>query len=145
MAPGSCMQKLVSPYKFYAAFENSRCRGYITEKFRTGFSYGMVPVAFGGMSRSDYELIAPPDSFVHVDDFGSLKELAKFLLELDKDDKKYNAYFAWKSRLQVEDRMITGTRAYCDLCQELQKPKAQQKPVRRFGNLTKWWYSGCRD
>ena len=34
MAPGSCMQKLVSPYKFYAAFENSRCRGYITEKFR---------------------------------------------------------------------------------------------------------------
>ena len=85
-APKDCVQRLAKSYKFYAAFENSRCRGYTTEKLRTGLVYGMVPIAYGGMDRSDYELIVPADSFIHVDDFTSLENLAKFMLELDKDE-----------------------------------------------------------
>ena len=139
-----CIRKSASPYKFYAAFENSRCHGYITEKFRTGLESGMVPVVWGGLHRSEYELIAPGDSFIHVDDFSSVKELANFLLELDKDKQRYNAYFAWRSRFVFEDRLTTAGHKYCQVCEELQKPKTQQKPSRSFGNLVDWWYSSCR-
>ena len=27
-----------------------------------------------------------------------------------KDDAKYNAYFAWRARLHVEDRLVTASR-----------------------------------
>eukprot|EP00434_Breviolum_minutum_P045253 symbB.v1.2.040526.t1/scaffold7307.1/size12026/1 len=51
----TCEREFYSQYKFYAAFENSRCRGYITEKFFRGFENNMVPLAYGGLGRADYE------------------------------------------------------------------------------------------
>ena len=46
-----------------------------------------------GAPRIDYEHVAPPESFIHVDDFKSPAALAGFLHRLDKDDDAYNAYF----------------------------------------------------
>ena len=57
----------------------------------------MLPVVMGGLSKQDYEKIAPPHSFIHVDDFSSPKHLMQFLEELSKDPKEYNTYFWWKS------------------------------------------------
>ena len=82
--------RVATPFKFYAAFENNRCDGYITEKLWTAYNYGMVPVVWGGCGRADYEKIVPKDSFIHVDDFKSTADLALFLQELDRDDARYS-------------------------------------------------------
>merc|ERR1712039_52115 len=89
-----CNVKVTAQYKFYAAFENSRCRGYVTEKFFRGLLVGMVPVALGGMGRKDYEAIVSGDAFLHIDDFESVEALAKKLIEIDKNDAEYDNFHA---------------------------------------------------
>ena len=46
-----------------------------------------------GARLEDYEQVSPYKSFLHVDQFSGPKELAEYLLELDKDDQAYNQYF----------------------------------------------------
>ena len=59
-------------YRFYLAFENSECAGYITEKFfRNALSKELVPVVMGP-DRKSYENYIPADAFIHVDDFGGI-------------------------------------------------------------------------
>ncbi|XP_077335815.1 3-galactosyl-N-acetylglucosaminide 4-alpha-L-fucosyltransferase FUT3-like [Lithobates pipiens] len=92
----------ISQYKFYLSFENSMYRDYITEKlWSNAFGSWAVPVVLGA-SRKNYEQFVPGDAFIHVDDFSSPKELADYLLELDKDDVKYQKYFKWRSRYYVK-------------------------------------------
>ena len=43
-----------------------------------------------GARREDYERVAPPHSFIHVDDFESPFQLAAYLKRLDKDEALYN-------------------------------------------------------
>ena len=50
-----------------------------------------------GARPEDYARAAPYKSYIHVDQFSGPRELAQFLLELDKDDQKYNQYFQVKS------------------------------------------------
>ncbi|XP_053545103.1 3-galactosyl-N-acetylglucosaminide 4-alpha-L-fucosyltransferase FUT3 [Bombina bombina] len=89
--------KTISQYKFYLAFENSIYTDYITEKIWTNaFDSWAVPVVLG-TPRKNYEQFIPGDAFIHVDDFSSHKELADYLLMLDKDDEKYKKYFNWRS------------------------------------------------
>ena len=57
------------PYKFYLAFENSDCEDYITEKFwRTLNKTLSIPIVMG---KGNYKALAPPNSYIHVDDFTS--------------------------------------------------------------------------
>lgn len=112
----ACFKAWFSKYKFFASFENSCCDGYVTEKFTRAFYQGMVPVVFGGSSRDDYERIAPADSFLYVEDFRSVDDLAERLLSAASNETEYNKFFAWRSQFDVQD----GTpKALCDLCQML--------------------------
>jgi len=135
-----CYQELFAKYRFYAAFENTRCRGYVTEKFLRGFSEGMVPLAMGGLGRATYDALGVPRSaYVHMDDFGSASELAKFLK--DMDDETYGQYFAWRRNYTASTS--TGADVFCQVCQELAKPPERQRPSRSFGSsLASWWYDG---
>lgn len=49
-----------------------------------------------GARPEDYEVAAPYNSYIHVDEFESPKELAEYLHRLDKYDELYNSYFKWK-------------------------------------------------
>ena len=46
-----------------------------------------------GARPADYQKAAPYKSFIHVDQFKGPRELAEYLVELDRDDQKYNMYF----------------------------------------------------
>ncbi len=74
------------------------------------FRNDMVPIVMGG-SREDYFNMAPPNSYIHVDDFASPGHLAEYLRYLDRNDTAYASYFAWKGlgSLTVSLRLKGGT------------------------------------
>ncbi|VDP25238.1 unnamed protein product [Soboliphyme baturini] len=84
-----------------------------------------------GAPKEDYERIAPPHSFVHVEDFASPRQLAEYLLKLDKNDTLYNSYFQWKSKGE-----FINTRFWCRVCALLNEPKSKYYP-----DVDKWWRS----
>ena len=55
-------------------------------------SHSVLPIVMGARPE-DYARAAPYKSYIHVDQFSGPRDLAQFLLELDKDDQKYNQYF----------------------------------------------------
>ncbi|XP_055037069.2 alpha-(1,3)-fucosyltransferase 7 [Misgurnus anguillicaudatus] len=126
----------ISQCYFYLAFENTESRHYITEKlWRNAFLAGAVPVVLGP-PRGDYEEVAPPKSFIHVNDFNSTEELAKYLRSLTKDPEKYNAYFTWRQNYTV--KLYTDWRErLCNIC-----PLYERFPIKKIykdlGTWTKW-------
>ncbi|KAG8518630.1 Alpha-(1,3)-fucosyltransferase 7 [Galemys pyrenaicus] len=109
----ACLLPTLGRYRFYLAFENSQHRDYITEKFwRNALLAGAVPVALGP-PRAAYEAVAPPDAFVHVDDFASPRALAAFLAGMN--DTLYRRHLAWRTRLRV--RLFGDWRErFCAIC-----------------------------
>ena len=97
----NCM-KTLRRYKFYLAFENGNCIDYISEKYWiNSLQNDIVPVVFGGGNYSNSKL-AVPGSYINVMDFKSAKDLADYLVMLDKNDTAYNEYFSWKERYYVD-------------------------------------------
>jgi len=139
-----CHQDLFASHLFYAAFENRRCSGYITEKFFRGLHQGMVPLVMGARdNRTQYEEIAPVDSFIHVDDFPSAESLAERLSTLSLDRDAVGSYFAWRTHSHLLS--VTGTvqKSFCNLCNRLQDDKATNVTANHrawSSNLDKWWY-----
>ncbi|NXY24643.1 FUT6 fucosyltransferase, partial [Atrichornis clamosus] len=117
----------VSQYCFHLAFENSQHQDYITEELRrNALSAGTVPVVLGP-PRENYERFLPADSFIHVDDFGSARELARFLWELGWDSERYRSYFQWRRRF--EPGLGTGwARRLCRACHFLHTTEPRHLP-----------------
>ena len=93
-----CYGLLESSYKFYLAFENSLCQDYLSEKFYNALDHSVVPVVLSG---ADMSLLAPPHSFINVEDFNSTSELAAFLTRLAEDEERLASYFWWKDYYEV--------------------------------------------
>ena len=73
-------------YKFYLAFENSNCVDYITEKFWDSLKHKLLPIVMGARVE-DYEAVAPPNSFLHVDSFSGPEDTLftiSFWLQMQK-------------------------------------------------------------
>ncbi|XP_064601054.1 3-galactosyl-N-acetylglucosaminide 4-alpha-L-fucosyltransferase FUT3-like [Liolophura sinensis] len=127
-----CKDKM-EQYKFYLAFENSNCRSYITEKiWRALGDWNAVPVVMGGSDPRDYAYGIPPHSYIHVDGFESPKQLAEFLVLLDKNVTLYEQYFRWHRTHYTE----TPRRGWCQLCESLYDWSLPVKTYRDF----KGWY-----
>uniref|UniRef100_A0A673G8X1 Fucosyltransferase n=1 Tax=Sinocyclocheilus rhinocerous TaxID=307959 RepID=A0A673G8X1_9TELE len=105
----------ISRCYFYLAFENSISTDYITEKlWRNSLQAGSVPVVLGP-PRNIYELSIPPESFIHVNDFSSIKALATFLSQVADNRERYESYFRWHNYCDV--RMYTDWRErLCNIC-----------------------------
>ena len=117
------ISNLIKKYRFYLSFENSlHCKDYITEKFWfNAIMSNRVPVVWGP-SKEDVLKLAPPNSFVHADDFESADALTKYLLYLDKNATAYRQYFKW-----IEDGETDFLKRYDvvrleSLCQKINIP-----------------------
>ena len=111
-------------YKFYLSFEHAKCEEYISEKFFNVLRSGeAIPVALGGTSMKDYNSIAPPHSYIHVNEFSSIKDLAKKLEYLESNDTAYNEYFWWTEHYKVTSVWDHYRSAQCDLCEKLNLAK----------------------
>ena len=122
---------LLRKYKFYLAFEKGNCPGYITEKYwENAIDNNIVPVVMGG---ADYKTFAIPNSYIDVQDFGSPKKLAEYLLYLDGNDTAYREYFTWKKHYQH----IAPKRDYT-LCKQLHN-ESLYSPPRVCSNMARFW------
>jgi hypothetical protein len=124
-------------YKFYFAFENSKCLEYITEKvWLNALDVGLVPVVLGGYNRKDYEAALPPDSFIYADDFSSPKQLANYLKMVGSDQKSYDKFLKWRATFRVS-RSPENT-DLCSICRGLNNRALVSKPrVQR--NMASFW------
>ena len=87
-----------------------------------------------GAHPEEYKRIAPPNSYIHVDDFKSPKQLADYLKFLDKNDDAYNQYFLWKNT----GRFI-NTKFMCRLCAMVHL--APLFPM-WYKDVNDWWQGG---
>ncbi|XP_075935858.1 alpha-(1,3)-fucosyltransferase 7 [Anarhichas minor] len=131
--PSNALLPTISRCYFYLAMENSVTKDYVTEKlWRNAFQGGAVPVVLGP-PLDDYKAVAPPHSFIHVDEFASVKDLGKYLQELAEDKKRYNEYFTWKHQWKV--KLYTDWRErLCKIC--TQYNSLPQEKV--YSNLEAW-------
>ena len=128
------MEMLQKDYKFYLAFENSNCKDYVTEKFFTNaLQNGVVPIVMGA-SVEEYAAIAPPHSFLHVDQFDSPAALAEYLKLLDRDDNLYNEFFQWRTKGEW-----LRTRFFCRVCSVLHYHQEQGPSKGVEGGWGQWW------
>ena len=58
----------------------------------------IVPIVMGS---GDYSKLAPPKSYIDVNDFASAKELANYILFLDDNNSAYLSYFKWKDHFRL--------------------------------------------
>ena len=86
-----------------------------------------------GAHPEEYKSIAPPNSYIHVDEFNSPKELAEYMIYLDKNDDLFNQYFLWK-----ETGQFINTKFMCRLCTMVHL--APHFPM-WYSDSNKWWDS----
>ena len=156
------MFNVISKYKFYLSFENSiHCKDYVTEKFwRNSLMSGLVPVVFGP-HVSDMKALAPPKSYIHVEDFtnphgkgtsgktqdDALRDLVKYLNYLNKNNTAYMEYHKWRTtKIDVTTPMETHTRKkICGTCKLLRKKKRDSYPIRMIESVSSWWWTNQHD
>jgi alpha-1,3-fucosyltransferase len=89
------------------------CEDYITEKFYEAFKLDLIPVAFGS---ANYNLFAPPKSFIDANQFATVKELAEYLKFLKENPEEYVKFFWWRKFYKVNEREFG---LFCNLCEKL--------------------------
>ena len=106
-----CDRLLRDTYHFYLSLENSVCTDYITEKMHTAINNWMIPLVF---KAAVYTPIYPPRSFIAVDSFATMRELAAHLMHLVKNVTAYMEYHEWR-----RSYANIGCNGDCQLCTAL--------------------------
>ena len=71
-----CFFEQSSKYWFFLAFEANNCPGYISEYFWKSLTKPIIPVVMGGPGYKDQ---APNNSYIDVNDYKSVEELANYM------------------------------------------------------------------
>nr|XP_020480129.1 alpha-(1,3)-fucosyltransferase 4-like [Monopterus albus] len=128
--------RLVRQYLFYLALENSQHTDYITEKLWNAVLAGAVPVVLGP-SRKNYERFLPPEAFIHVDDFPTVRGLARYLLMLRRNPFLLRRHLDWKGGLSLHQPTF-WLEHYCTACRAVRRTRGRTSVVKR---LTHWFHS----
>jgi hypothetical protein len=107
---------LEEKYYFYASFENSHCRDYVTEKLFNNLRHYYIPVVYGA---GDYEKLVPPNSIIDAADFKTVKELGEFLVNVKSNPNLYYKYFWWHKYYKVILSDHEEIYSFCNLCIKL--------------------------
>lgn len=133
---GGSVVRLLGRYQFYLALENSQYTDYITEKLWNAVLAGAVPVVLGP-SRQNYERFLPPESFIHVDDFPTVRGLARYLLMLRRNPARLKRHLDWRGRYSVHQPSFWAEH-YCAACRAVRRTRGRTDVVK---DLTRWFYS----
>jgi hypothetical protein len=134
----NCVE-LAKNYKFYLALENSvHCKDYITEKFwKNGLLSGAIPVVKGAAKTDFLNQNVLNGSFIHVDDFVSVHDLAEYLIKVNQSESLFQSYHSWRNRYTIVSQHVKN---WCDLCDRLHEDQ-QENIYHRFDK----WYDSCEN
>ncbi|XP_028320944.1 alpha-(1,3)-fucosyltransferase 4-like [Gouania willdenowi] len=127
---------LLRQYMFYLALENSQHTDYITEKVWNAVRAGAIPVVLGP-SRQNYERFLPPEAFIHVDDFPTVRELARYMHRLKRRPALTKRHLIWRQSYSIHQPTFWSEH-YCTACKVLRRTRGQTSEVHR---LQDWFYS----
>ena len=131
-----CYEMLEEKYYFYAAFENSNCKDYVTEKLVYPLHYDMVPVTLNGASKVLKQPSENHLAFIDAMQFSSVEELAIYLKRVAADRQLYQSFFEWKNHYGiVKDETL---HPLCALCLALQDGK--QEAMNATADLDHWYH-----
>lgn len=133
---GTSVVHLIGRYTFYLALENSQHTDYITEKLWNAVKAGAVPVVLGP-SRQNYERFLPPEAFIHVDDFSTVRELARYLLMLRRSPAKMRRHLDWRGSYSLHQPAFWDEH-YCTACRAVRSARGSTDVVK---GLTRWFRS----
>ena len=133
---------VLAKYKFYLSFENSLCDEYATEKIARVLEMSIdenppVPIVMGP-KKSWYEAHLPPNSFIHVGDFKSPKDLMNHLQYLNENHGAYIEHLKWRRTYFLKRKELNA----CNLCKVSLSIKGDEneKPVfETIDNFDKFW------
>jgi hypothetical protein len=77
----------LAQHKFNICYENSSYPGYVTEKIFHALYCSTIPIYWGSPT---VEIDFNPDAFINRHDFDSDEDMIDFIIDLDKNDDKYN-------------------------------------------------------
>ena len=138
-----CRTMVGKKYKFYMSLENTLCLDYITEKFFTVMEYPMIPIVMD--THGHHARAAPAHSFINVLDFPTVRDLASYLIQLDRNDTLYNEYFWWKRHFRVRNaNLYDGLhyRTFCSLCAALHDASVKdsmRSHNKVYDDIEEWW------
>uniref|UniRef100_A0A672JNP9 Fucosyltransferase n=1 Tax=Salarias fasciatus TaxID=181472 RepID=A0A672JNP9_SALFA len=128
--------ELIRQYRFYLAFENSQYTDYITEKLWNAVQGGAIPVVLGP-SRKNYERFLPPEAFIHVDDFPTVWDLARYLLVVKDSPSLIELHLSWRRDYSMY-RPYEWREFHCTACRVVRERKGRTDVVQ---HLAAWFYS----
>lgn len=138
----ACEREQSSLSLFYLAFESQTCTDYITEKFWRAIAVGMIPIVLGPSKQSYLDLNVPASAFIHVDDFGSARDLAAHLHRIENNYLLYRAHFQWLNQYDVfYDINVLEPIRMCELCIRLNEQNWQDH--RYYSDMHQWHRAGC--
>ena len=110
-----------------------------SEKLHRPLSNSAIPVVIG---TKDVHKIAPPHSYIDVRDFKSPKDLAEYLLYLDKNHTAYMSYFHWRKDYEVKLQGKGSTNVFCHLCHYIHTQNRT-----RMKSFNEWFFqkSECKN
>ena len=102
--------------------------------------------------RQDLAEMAPPNSYIHVEDYDSPAELVKYIDYLHKNDTAYLEYHKWKDVdvtdpkdvLQFSSEAKYSTMS-CDLCKNLTQRKENGWAKKMIKSVASWWWRDVHD
>jgi hypothetical protein len=82
-----------------------------------GLNGQAIPIVLGA-KREQYQRIAVPNSYIHVDDYQTIEQLTKELHRLNKNDSEYIKYLQWTQLYDVGGNYSPTARydMYSTLC-----------------------------
>lgn len=137
-----CERELFDRSQFYLSFESRNCSDYITEKFWRVLRTGMIPVVLQP-SKAAYARVAPPDSFIHAEDFDfDMVKLAVYLNKVSTVFETYIRHHKWKLDYDVVYAAAqTEKRRMCELCIKMN----QETNKVYYTDVPKWFDSECHN
>lgn len=95
-----------------------------------------------GAQKEAYELLAPDNSYIHIDDFAGPEDLATFLHELDQDHGKYNRYFRYVGSGDF-GVPVSGMCRLCDAINVLAEAQSASRVITKADFHDFWSAADC--